>query len=723
MGEFNLKEKINNRYNILAAIFLIFAVVFVYKLFDLQLVHGVEYNEQAKRNLNERKIIAPRGDIIDSNGVPVATNRKGYLVQIADTGVEDQQLNALISKTIKVLEKHKDGFDDSLKKYLTYKPIGFGPYLKYYDDKLKELKKMLGIYSYPNAATKNTVEEVYYYLRDTVYEINMDKKRYSDAEAYKIMCVRFAIRNYSTLNAAEIASDVSKETLVELDEARRDLPGVSTDYVPIRKYTDAKIAGQVIGYMGPISSESEYNILKEKGYGINDLIGKSGIEYSAEKYLKGRDGKKRIELDPEGRLVDELSTDPAIPGDDVQLTLNMRLQKVAYESLGRNIKKIHDRVGNTAVSGNRGDAVAGSVVALDVRNGDVLAMASFPSFDPSVFLAGAENKQAQRTITKILNDNKLYPMRNRTIQDGYAPGSTFKPLMGIAGLQTGSITRYSTINDPGVIYRDGVMLKCLEYNLYTKTGNHGNLNLRTALATSCNIYFQKLGMDMLGIKVIDKWAKTFGLGEKTGIDLPGEISGNRSNPEALKKRNEYYGYDEVWGPVQTAFSSIGQELSYFTPLQLANYISAIANGGKLYTPHIIKKAIKYDGTIDYEAKPKYKKLPVSQGNLNAVIDGMEAVANSSEGTAASVFQGFPYKVAGKTGTAETGDESKSNNGVFVCFAPADHPRIAVAVIIEHGVWGMLTAPVAKDILMEYFNLNNKTRNNDKLEPDRVVLSH
>jgi len=712
-----MKDALKDRFNIFGIILLLLAVAIILQLVNLQVIHGVEYDAKAQLILSERKILAPRGNIEDRNGIPIATSRMGFLVQIAySEQLQREDLNSMLLKLIKIFDKNKDAYNKSFKMFLAFNPIGYGPWVSDAKSPINSLKTGLGIDIFSDSKSLKTPMEVFKYLREIRYKID---PKYSDSDAYKIMCMRFEIRTYTSQNSVAVGKDVSKQTVAEIEERHREYPGVTTDYEPIRKYISADIVSQVIGYIRGISAQ-EYSALKNKGYGMNDLIGKTGIEYQAEGYLKGTDGQRRVEVDTEGRLTEELGSKAAIPGDNIVLTLDMKLQKVAAESLKRNIKRIHDRVGETAVSGNFGDAAAGSVVALDIKTGEVLTMASFPNYDPNVFLQGSDNKAAQKLIDYMVRLDKARPMENRTIIDGYAPGSTFKPLMGVAGLQTGVITPTSTIYDPGVIYVNGKMLKCLEYSLVSHTGNHGSIDLKSALATSCNIYFQKLGMEKLGINMIDKYAKMFGLGEKTGIDLPGEAKGSRSNPEALK--NSYYGKNEVWGAVHTAFSSIGQELSLFTPLQLANYISAIANGGKLNKPYIIKRAIKYDGTIDYQGKTSYRKLPVSKANLTAVMNGMEAVANSSEGTAASVFAGFPYKVAGKTGTAETPDPKKSNNGVFVCYAPADNPQIAIAVIIEQGVWGKLAAPVAKDILTEYFNLNAKKVNDDKIDPNTVVLT-
>ena len=232
-------------------------------------------------------------------------------------------------------------------------------------------------------------------------------------------------------------------------------------------------------------------------------------------------------------------------------------------------------------------------------------------------------------------------------------------------------------------------------------GNQGYINLEKALETSSNMFFYKVGVQT-GIDNIVKWAKIFGFGRKTGIEI-GEQIGSLASRE-YKRQN----FGEDWYPANTAMASIGQLYNAFTPVQIVNYISIIANDGKKFTPHLIKMAVDESGKIVYESPREYEQLPISQENLDGVKRGMRAVVNSIDGTAANVFRDFPFHVAGKTGTSETGYEAtSSSNGLFVCYAPYDDPQIAIAVVVEHGVWGSQTAPIARDIMLEYFRLNEK----------------
>lgn len=720
-----MQDFFKDRFNILAISLTIIALIITSQLFEIQIVKGEIYEEQSQRKvLSNRKIPAPRGNIKDRYGVPLAVNRQGFVVQIIKTKTSNKDLNDVLLNLVKLLEKNNDTYINNLSKYITLNDskIEFGSLIRQIDNKIPKIKQDLGI-KYKDFDSLETCEEVFNYFRDKIFKV---ENSYSIEEAYKIMALKFemVIGGCNEYTPVNLAKDIKRETVAELEERHSDFPGVTTEIQPIRSYVDAQIAAHVVGYVRNIDAET-YLKKKDEGYQMTDIIGKEGIEYTAEAYLRGKPGIKSIEMDAWGRTTEEISENSAIPGNDVILTLDTRLQKVAMESLERNINEIRR---NADYKTNFGDAIAGSAVAIDVKTGEVLALVSYPSYDPSIFLAGPDDKAAQQAITDLFSkNNEAKPAFNRAIQGAYAPGSTYKPITAIAALEEGVITPYSYRYDSGTWNLPGWKFTCLEYKL--GYGPHYNLNLEKALATSCNIYFHQIGYDT-GIDSIDKWAKLFGLGEKTGIEIPGERKGTRANKEYKKIRAEainkqYPGANETaaWGPVDTAQTAIGQLYNEFTPLQLANYVAALANGGKLNKPYLIKKVEKYDGTTEIETKTESNSIPIKAETLNAVRKGMEAVIDSVEGTAAGAFQGFPYKVAGKTGTAETGSESKhSSNALFVCYAPVEDPQIAVAVVVERGAWGANTAPIARDILAEYFNLNNTSVIDDKIRPNGFELT-
>lgn len=702
-----MKQFFKDRYTIIGIVLILIFSLIVYQLANIQLIQGENYFTQSQTiNLRSRTLLAERGNILDRYGVPIAVNSTSYYLMLMDTGASSEQLNEMLYKLIKILEKNGDEYNNSFSKYLSYNPIEFGSSLAKSKDRIGVLKNTTG-YRFTGLSQDSKPEDVYNYLRDTAFKI--DTEKYTKEEIYKIMTLRFEIMGYNSLNPV-IAKSISTNTVAEVEERIDEFPGALIDLVPSRKYVDANYAAHLIGYVRAIN-DTELAARAEEGYTINDIIGKSGIELTAEGYLRGTNGYRRIEVYDSGKTR-IISEEAVKPGSDVVLTIDMRLQKAAIDSLEKNIPLI--RMRNN--SQNKKDAYAGAVVAIDVKTGEILALASYPGFDPSIYLADASDKEAQKAIME-LNDPKNTKSSefNRAIAGTYTPGSTYKPVVGIAGLEAGVVNPYAKYFDRGYEVYDGMMLKSIEYRTYK--GGLGYVNMVQAIQKSSNPYFYNLGV-RTGINNIAKWATKFGLGQKTGIDLLGESKGTVSSREFKATINP-----DPWGNADTAQSSIGQLYNSFTPIQLANYVATIANGGKHFKPHIIKRVVKYDGSIVTETKPEYEILPVKKQNMKIIQEGMIAVANSEDpgGTASSAFKDLlPIKVAGKTGTAETGNEAKhSSNALFVCYAPADDPEIAVAVVVERGVLGAYTAPIARDVLMQYFDTYG-TKNNDSTAKTDVV---
>lgn len=734
--------QIKKRFIFISIIFTIFGVLLFKELINLQLINGaLNYEKSQDRLSGNRRIPAQRGDILDRYGVPLATSRQGYSVQIVKANLKTAELNSMLLRLVNLLEKNNDKYINNINKYINIEDgkIVYGTTIAKIgasDDSLSEeeknikkidkIKKDIDITS--KDFTAKNPEEVFKYFRSSKM-FNIDPK-YSNEDAFKIMCIQFEllIKGFTPVYPVTIAADISEKSVAVIEEMHNDFPGVTTEPMYFRKYNNADIAAHVIGYMSTMDLSS-YKTLKDKGYRMDDIIGKAGVEYAAESYLKGQDGVKSIEMNVLGRTTTEINSKAPITGNNVTLTIDSKLQKVAMESLQKNILSIRTAGGPN----NYGDAFAGSAVVIDVNNGEILAMASYPSFDPSIFLEDAENKNAQKQIAQWITDETNKPLTNRAIREVYAPGSTYKPLVGIAGLESGTIGKYDKINDSGTVNIGGKIFWCLEYREYKYA--HGPINLAQALAVSDNIYFHVLGNNT-GINTLDRWAKMFGLGEKTGIDIDQnlEAKGIRSNreykkqlAEAMNKKNPNANAYGEWTEADTAQSSIGQLYNTFTPLQIANYISTLANGGKKFNPHVIKEITKYDGTAVKKTQPEFEEVPVHADTINAVKEGMIAVANATDGTAVGMFNGLTYngkpiQVAGKTGTAETGIENQSSNALFVCYAPADNPKIAVAVVIERGAWGSYAAPVARDILEEYFKPTSLVEYNDKIQSDEVALT-
>jgi len=699
------EKKSNERFILLAIMYLLVFAIITVQLVNLQIINGKENDEKSQqRLLQEREIVAPRGIIADTNGIPIATNRVGYTIHVAKAGLEVPQLNEMILKLIQIIESNGDTFESGLPNYLTFNPIDFGKNIKDSEKALQKWKSEM-VLKEKDMELLNTPQDVFNYFREKKFKID---PKYTDEEAYKIMCIRYdmLIKGYTATNPLRIAKDVGIKTVAQIEERSYEFPGVQIDTEPVRKYVDAEDFAHVLGFIRVLNQE-EYEEKKDAGYKLNDVIGKAGIEKAAESYLRGINGKKRVEVDTSGRLTSELSSEPAIPGNNVYLTIDSRLQKVAMESLKRNIEKIRSQADYKK---NFGDANAGAVVAIDVNSGAILAMASYPTYDPSVFLPGTEDPDANKKINEYMNDANQ-PMLNRAIGGIYTPGSIYKPLTAIAALEEKAITPATAFYCKGYTEQGGMRFRCL--------GVHGSVNLKKGLEVSCNVYFQESGVKV-GIDKIDKWAKLFGLGELTGIEIPTEeAKGFRANRELKMERR-----NDVWRPADTAQASIGQFDNMFTPIQIANYVSTLANGGKRYKPYLIKSVKKYDGSIVMETKPEYETVPISKETLAAINEGMIQVSTSMEGTAAAYFKGFPFTVASKTGTPETGRESQgsSSNGLVIAYAPAEKPEIAVAVVVEHGVWGSYTAPIARDVLEEYFGLNSNKYNDDQIVVEEVKLT-
>jgi len=521
----------------------------------------------------------------------------------------------------------------------------------------------------------------------------------------------------------KIATRVSPEVVAKIEEQRLELPGVEIDIEPVRDYPMGQLLAHVLGYVRQINEE-QLAANKDKGYKPGDNFGQSGLEYQYEQYLRGQDGGRQVEVDSLARPVRDLGIKPPVPGNNLVLTIDHRVQKAAEEALARSSRE--------ALKQGYKEARAGAAVALDVRSGAVLAMASYPAFDPAK-LSGV---LTQKDFEEIFN-SPWKPMLNRALM-AYAPGSTFKMIVALAGLESGKITPRDVIDDPGYFFLGRVFHDW-------KPGGHGKVDLVRAIKVSCDVYFYQLGM-RVGIDEIARIARQFGLGEKTGIDLPGEDSGVIPGPQTkLALRLPYLSdserkkvaeieqrYSELlskaasdeqrrilvrnradelrsiewdldWHDYDTIISSIGQGDNRYTPLELASYVAAVANGGIRYRPYIVQRVIDPAGRVIKENTPvELGRVNVSPANLEVIRKAMYEVTQPPDGTAYGFFVNFP-KVAAKTGTAEV--EGRDTHALFVAFAPYENPEIAVAVVVEHaGHGGTAAGPVAEDMLAAYFGL-------------------
>ena len=688
---YNDDRNTNLRYNLITILVYIVGIVLIVQLFNLQIVNGKEYRETSNTRLSRETVIkAARGSIKDRTGNLLVTTKMGFNIELYKTKINTTTLNKTILNTIKILENNND-------KYINNLPISIEPF-KFtidYEESRVNWKKENDI------KEDATPEQCFYELKEK-YKIEQD----NILEVYKIMVVRYEIsRNgYSSIRPVTIAKDVSRESAVKLGEQSIYFPGISATNEPMVSYPSGSLASHILGYVGNIT-ETELDG-REDTYGINDVIGKVGIQYVFEEYLRGKDGIKQLDMSVDGTITDEYITQEAVAGSDVILTIDANLQAATEKALANNIKKI-------AGGGfsKRSDAKAGAAVVMNVKTGEILAMASYPDYEPELFVNGISQK-------KLDEYNKGDNIFNRAISGVYAPGSTFKMITAIAGLETGVITPTEKINDIGV-YKKAHEPACWIWNSYGMS--HGWLNVTEAITHSCNYFFYEVGYRAT-IDNIAKYAKYYGLGEKTNVELPMEEKGIVATRDKAKERGD------EWQIGETLSAAIGQSYNSYTPIQMAKYISMLANGGEPIDVTIVKSINDVNGNqVSKEditkfvnaklglTKEKKENLNIKKENIDAILKGMKGVTSEEGGTAYSTFANFNIELGGKTGSAQTDVQGKIN-GWFVGFAPYEEPEIAVVVLVENAGSGSYTAEVARDILQEYFGMNM-----EKVEEDLTAM--
>ena len=688
----------NIRLYIIIGFVVLLAAACVVRLAQLQIVKGSEYEEiNTERLIRAYSVAAPRGEIVDRSNKPLVENRTGYSIQVQRVGQSDEELNRVVCSAAKLAaeygaevestfpivkdEKTKElSFDFNIEKNGGTRPVeGVKQKNKNKDsdsdkaesteksddesdenqgEKLEEWKKANKLTDYSSA---NDILE--YYKKK--YSVSSE---YGDDDALLITAARYAMEksNFSERNPYMLSRDIDMEAVQQLKERYMDFPGISVVIEPFRSFSNGTMAAHILGRTGKIYAE-EYAEMKDDGYGINDTIGKDGLEKVLEKELKGKDGYKSVEMNLGGSETQILESKAPKSGNYVRLTLDRDLQEATELALK---DKVSQAVGNGA----------GAAIAVDPKTGGVLAMASYPTYDLSTF---------NEDYDKLLK-SKSKPLINRVLNGTYSPGSTFKPLTSIAALESGVITPETYITDLGkYTYYPSYQPTCLVYSSAGAT--HGTINVSEAIGVSCNYFFYDVGRRM-GIDILDDYAAKFGLGQPTGIELP-ESTGILASPSNREKAGG------VWYPGDVLQASIGQSDNLFTPAQLASYICTLINRGKRYSLRLVDEVVDYD-TNEVVSKKESEVLsdnPISESTYRAVTDGMRRVVTS--GTASAAFASSKVKAAGKTGTAEVPDGA--DNVLFVGFAPYDDPEIVVAVIIEHGATSSYAAGVAKDIFEAY----------------------
>jgi penicillin-binding protein 2 len=476
-----------------------------------------------------------------------------------------------------------------------------------------------------------------------------------------------------------LKTDVGLKTILYLQENQARFQGVEVERVFLRKYPHKQIGAHLFGTIGEVT-KGQLGQPRYSGVALGDRVGQSGIELQYDRYLRGRNGASRVQVDAVGRPKGELSIRDPEPGKRLRLSIDFGVQKAAQAALAHY-------------------GLPGGFVAMDPRTGEVLALGSAPSYDPNVFAKGV-----RASVYKRLQDpDNGAPLANRATQGLYPTGSTFKLITATAGLESGLISPSTVLFDGGSLTVGGVTFK--------NSGgvSHGALALSRALQVSSDVFFYRLGLmaDQRGGNIIQKWAGRLGLGHPTGIDLPGEGAGLVPTPAWRNRLFRRHLTDRPWTPGDNINFAVGQGDLQANPIQMAVAYSAIANGGRIVTPHVGLRVEEGDGRILQQIKPGTKRrINVSSSTRSTIMQGLRAAANDPGGTSTAVFDGFPITVAGKTGTAERG--AQGDQSWYVAAAPYDDPRIVVAVTIERGGFGAeAAAPATRRILASYFGIKGK----------------
>ena len=652
---------------ILIVILIVIFALCVLRLMQYQIVEGQSYLAQAEKStMSVVDIPAARGMIVDRYGRSLAQNRVRFNLIFYYPFMERGSENAVIDALLTLMEEMEEEWIDTL-------PISEKPYTFLEDQSAQADALREKLQLQPYATAENCMDELF-----SLYDIDPD-----DPHARKIAAVRYQMTQAGFSKDAPylFAEDISKELVVQVQEMDFALRGVQIQEDAVREYVSGDIAPHLIGMVGPIYAE-EYASLKEEGYALDATIGKMGIESAMESYLRGIDGQLQIEQNADGEIIGQTVLKEPEPGDTVVLTLDMEFQKKVQDILENHIRWLNE----TAESDEKGkSANAGAIAVLDVKTGEVLALATYPSYDINEY---------QSNYTE-LSQTPGNPLFNRALQGTYRPGSTYKTVVATAGLCEGIISPTSTItcNHYYTAFTD-YQPECL--------GWHGSINVQTALQKSCNIFFYETGR-LLGIDRINQYASGLGLGVPTGIELP-EAVGVQAGPHA----------QDDWGPGQVVQAAIGQSSNAYTPLQLAVQAMTIANKGVRYEAHLVKSVQSYDYT-----ETILEKEPVIASSIDAeswafdtVTQGMVLAANSVTGidpvTNQYVLSNLGYDVAIKTGTPQVTKDTY--NSTLVGFSPAWDPEIAVGVVIERG-------ENAKYIMRQVIDAYASVKNGEQRAPE------
>ncbi len=648
-------------------------VCFLIALFDAQVVHGEENLKKSVSTITRQESVsASRGILTDRNGKVLVGNQLVYTLSFdASAFKSSEEMNRAILRLLNLLESYGVAWEDTLPidshgaRYLT--DLVSPTYLKRFSGYLMDRKFQEEELTESSPVPSLSVAQLITKMReDFKIPSSMDP-----ADARKVLGVRYelALRRLINMNAYVMATDLSVELISEINDGNFLGAKVGTDSV--RRYeTDS--AAHLLGTVGEIWKD-EYPEYKEKGYAMNAIVGKSGVEKAFEDYLHGKDGRRVITTNDEGKITSEVYSVEPEPGNTVALTLDIDFQTQVEEILAAATEAItaEDQVA-------RGAAAA----VIGVGSGDVLALASYPTYSLATYNEDYDE----------LSQQEISPYYNRATSGLYAPGSTFKMISAVAALENNIITTKTKIKDEGIYtyYAPSYQPRCWVYS-FGRT--HGKVNVSEAITESCNCFFYEVGR-LTGIATLSDYAKQFGLGAPTGIEI-GDRSGTLASPETAEKLGE------TWYDGQTLAAAIGQSYNQVTPIQLANYVATLVGDGEHYATHLLKSVKSYDGSAMVEVYDEgpLNTVRMSEANKAAVLKGMYDLTTS--GSLSGQFSRCVVPAGAKTGTAQTG--RGNTNSVFVCFAPYDDPEIAIAIVIEKGGSGSACAGAAVDMINAYFS--------------------
>ncbi len=670
------QHKFSFRVGVLILLIAVMAGIFGVRLYDVQVTQASQVDHTPSGSHTYRtRVTAARGEILDRNGKVLIGNRASYNLTLIYAIVfsaenPNENLRKLTNLCNELGLEMTDHFPVTMEKPYTYTTNEYSSTWNSYFKTFLDERGWDSDISAPQLIRR---------LKDT-YHLPAD---WTEEETRRVISIRYELdlRRWTSLPTYVLLNDVDSVSLAAITEL--NIPGVNVETSTVRQY-NTTYAAHILGRIGLMNAE-EYEIYKEKDYAMDAYVGKEGLEKAFEDDLHGTDGLRVTTISADGTVLEEYYKTVPQAGKNIELTIDIDLQKVSEDALKAHILSLRE---------DDGDAEGGAVVVQQVKTGQILACASYPTFDPATY---------SQKYNELL-ETDFAPLYNRALQAAYPPGSTYKMVTTIASIDSGTIGRWVEIEDKGIYRRFedvGYTPRCM---LYTTAGaTHGYVNAMEALAVSCNYYFYEVGYQT-GITKIDEVAKALGLGEATGVELD-ESVGRRANAET-KKLLYSKGYDG-WYDADTVAAAIGQSENRFTPMQLACYTSALANHGTRYKATFLQRVLSSDySELLYESTPVVaSQLNISDEAYAAYTEGMRLSVTWANGTSHYYLGDYDVAVCAKTGTAEHGGNG-SDNAAYVLYAPADDPQIAIAVYVEKGTPGSRLAKVARAILDAYFSTSS-----------------